>query len=47
MYIIDKYMTGIYWAYVLLIGTISNAHDLWCSTLEPLIWPEVWVQMGL
>ena len=28
------------------IRTISNAHYLWWSTLEPLIWPEDWVQMG-
>ena len=29
MYIIDKYMTLIYWAYVLSIETIRNAHYLW------------------
>ena len=38
MFIIDKYMTHIYCAYVL---SISNAHYLWWSTLEPLIWPQV------
>ena len=30
MYITDKYMTRIYCAYVLSIGTINNAHYLWC-----------------
>ena len=30
-----------------LILIISNAHNVWWSTLEPLIWPEVWVQMAL
>ena len=29
------------------IKTISNAHYLWWSALEPLIGPQVWVQMGL
>ena len=27
--------------------SISNARDLWWSTLGPLIWPQVWVQNGL
>ena len=47
MFIIDKYMTRIYWAYVLSIGAISYAHYLWGSTLEPLICSQVWVQMSL
>ena len=47
MYIINKCITRIYWVYVLSIGTISNDHCLWWSTLEPLSWLQVWVQMGL
>ena len=38
------------WLYMISwysIGATSNAHYLWWSTLEPLIWPQVWVQMGL
>ena len=41
MYIIDKYMILINWAYALPIDAISNAHYLWRSTLEPLIWSKV------
>ena len=30
-----------------VIRTIYKAHFLWCSTLEPMIWPQGWVQMDL
>ena len=32
---------------IVAITTISNAHYIRWSSLDPLIWPQGWVQMGL